>query len=551
MKSFFNFFFLKYFFFSLLIFSVSLSFNKNLHGSGNPTKIAGTHLLKHLSCAEITDASFPVSKNSQKFSFLKNLQLISEQNIENALQEAQKTWNFTAQRTVNGWNVETPHFSVYTTTDPKNASHIARELERTWLKAELIAQLWRAETFSGTPLKNSPKTSPKNFVRNVQSNMQKVSKIPAEPIFVYIFHQRENHHDSTGRFCELAQNNDRWQIDINMSLNTGAALHQREIHRAVFQSVLLTGGESEIFPAWIQSGLESIFVGDPLPAEVDSWHTLPAVKNKISPVLNRIPYHEISGQEKKFRLAAHLWTGYYLTINDGQNAPDFFRLLHNIYLLSSESFKPGISGKNTQKEMEASEEKKRIAQTRAQVLTAEFREKSFSEKHEFSPSSWFMSPLRTTPLITWHEKVELITDQETTDPVMVPLPDSYQAILEEMGMVLKLIMRVEENPPHENTERLENVYKKIIQKQNIPFSTFDINGTLLLSGRDTLRFQQLFYPSERKYLIQDFDGERVLTATMKNGSVLHTAFKKPTAHNARPEIYILGYEEPKTTPHSP
>lgn len=95
----------------------------------------------------------------------------------------------------------------------------------------------------------------------------------------------------------------------------------------------------------------------------------------------------------------------------------------------------------------------------------------------------------------------------------------------------------------EDIQKLEDVFQWASNSSNsVQYWTSD--GSLLSSCWDSNRILQLFHPAGRAYLLQEYNGSNLLSATFSDGSVLHVRWD-PSSEGKRPAVWILGGESPE------
>ncbi len=538
---------------------------------------------------------------SQKFSSPAVIRLVAPEVVKEETARALKTFSPQNTPTQRGRKISTPHFTLYTDMTAEDGARIATELEALWVEASLVAEMWRrpadAKIIPADHREGNRGASGgvSSFRENVFPENQKIPVYFTPPLM--------GGNQKSQNSCRFSADSGVARLDISPSLLATPVAHGPALRQAVFQSVLMAGGEHHYFPQWIQTGLASIFSGQPLPASVDTWQTLSAPGGGVSMV---DALRESRLDMDAFSFTAHLWTRYYLTADDGGNAPDFLKLLNTIYAAQSPIFET-VRQKALAGEMLVSVELQN--RSRAEVadsvrgfmngVSAKDREGMFSQKE------WLKDPHVGTVEVVWPRNVDILGNVPDAAPQEVPLPEAFKSIYGEMGVILKLAakaraevarqemspdtraqmqprvqadggadepfspaifryaegaspggMRIHDNDkmaagkgktskiPENDRRRLERVYETIISGKDAISCTLDADGTLLFPSRDEKRLKELFHPQDRAYLLQYYDGDLVLSVTMKSGDVFHVVLQEAEQKGGHATVEILGYQPP-------
>jgi hypothetical protein len=127
-------------------------------------------------------------------------------------------------------------------------------------------------------------------------------------------------------------------------------------------------------------------------------------------------------------------------------------------------------------------------------------------------------------------KIQEFRENETPDPALAAQEsaqeDSQTATAEEM-------------------QKLDWVFEWL--KKN-PQNAISLNadGSLFFENFTPGRLQKIFHPQDRTYLLQEYGGNLVLSATFQDDYVLHVIMEKSPETNGAPEIRILGIEKPES-----
>lgn len=95
----------------------------------------------------------------------------------------------------------------------------------------------------------------------------------------------------------------------------------------------------------------------------------------------------------------------------------------------------------------------------------------------------------------------------------------------------------------DDLQRLEDVYAWFARGSN-PRQTLGVDGTILSAALAPRQVETLFHPKDRAYLLQDYGGNPVLSATFEDGSVLHAILEKNGNASRVPKVRVLGVETP-------
>ncbi len=93
----------------------------------------------------------------------------------------------------------------------------------------------------------------------------------------------------------------------------------------------------------------------------------------------------------------------------------------------------------------------------------------------------------------------------------------------------------------EDIQALESVYEWFVNREN-SYLIHDVDGTVLTSKFTPQRIEKLFHPEDCAYLLQEYEGNPVLSGTFSDGSVLHVMLEKAREDGQRATIRILGFE---------
>lgn len=530
--------------------------------------------------------------SSRKFNTPGTIHLISPETAKQAQESARNSIRPEITRTVDGWKIETPHFTVFTAENTQNAQIAASNLEALWAEAATVAAMWRDPAAAKLNRAKNEKAANPAF-------RQENPKIPVHFATLPLPDEKIARNS-----CLFSEDGGAFRLDITPSLIRNPEVHTQAVRHAVFQAVLAVGGERDYFPLWIQTGMAAVFSGQPLPASVDKWQALPAPGSATTLV---DALRETRLEAETFQQAAHLWARYYLTANDAAHAAEFLNLLNAIH----ETHAP-IFERIRQQDLAGAIHSPAAARHQAQAEIAgrvrNFMNQISAQQNSGTllPAQWLREPGVGVPEVIWPDRVNILTTDPDAEPEMAPLPEAFKPIYPEMALILKLagqvrgeISRLEKNTaaeiapqvaetlaaepeaefsptvfrydpsdtptgmrvyehqietpretsgetpgkiPEKDAKRLARVYEAITAGPAAISATLDTDGTILFPLRDGQRLRELFHPRDRAYLVQYYEGDLVLSVTLKNGDVFHAVLREPVEKAGRQTVEILGYQ---------
>lgn len=547
---------------------------------------AGLFIFAQISSAQVgTPDDF-----SRKFNSPGSIHLISPEVAQQVRESAQKSFRPVTTRTVDGWKIDTPHFTVFAAENTQNAQNAALSLETLWAEAATVADMWRdpaVAKLNSQERENPPKND----------NSAEIQKIPVH--FAALGLPGEKNARNS---CLFSEDGGAFRLDITPSQIRDQETHTQAMRQAVFQAVLATGGERDYFPLWIQTGMAAVFSGQPLPASVDKWQALPAPGSATALV---DALQESRLEVEAFQQTAHLWTRYYLTAGDAAHAAEFMNLLSTIHQTQAPIFER-IRQRTLAGEIGQPAAARAQAQTEIAGSVRNFMMQASTKKGTETPlpAEWLREPGEGVPEVIWPTQVNVLTADPEAEPETVTLPEALKPFYPEMAMILKLANRVRgeisrqeqnfapesaakvvgaspgeeafsptifrygqsETPdgmrvyeheteaaqaaaekaprkiPEKDAKRLTRVYETVTAGQNAISATLDVDGTLLFPTRDGQRLEKLFHPRGRAYLMQYYEENLVLSVTLKSGDVFHVVLREPAERAGRPTVEVLGYQ---------
>ena len=487
---------------------------------------------------------------------------------------------------VPGCTLESTHFLVETDPYWKDRApqlmKIVQLAEETRWESELVASLWRIPFFTSSTPRNLD--APMVPSRDLKSGKDVLKpEFSGERIRLRIV-TPENSSFQTGS-CHLAQSDDGVVLTItteNLQEVDRLGLH-RSLRRETFYSMLRDGKENLIFPQWLQNGLADVFAGQEAAPSKRSENLLSCLSR-----VSRDP-EDAHGQ------TAVSLVRYCLTSNDGKAFFPFWDQLAKMYSMGCESLRE-LGGNRL---LSALEEKVRKNQRNSQELLRRFFSEIESNPRNESFAGWQKSltsvsvgnPVR----VFWFPEAQILNGETQELPLpKIDLDESWKVAFLEMAQILKFtslspqgrnfqnsqtapgttsesqshgvkIQEFGENrtqdyspsdqeSPEENSQtvtaedlqKLESVFDWLVKN---PQSALSLNadGSVFSEYFIPGQLNKLFHPQDRTYLLQEYNGNLVLSATFQDDYVLHVIMEKSPQASGVPEIRILGIEKPEKT----
>ncbi|MBR0191178.1 MAG: hypothetical protein IJQ31_03835 [Thermoguttaceae bacterium] len=474
-----------------------------------------------------------------------------------------------------GCTLESTHFLIEA--DPYWKDHapqlmkIAQLAEETRCESELVASLWRKPLFtSSTPRNLNAAMVPSRDLKSGKNALK--PEFSGERIRLRIVSPK-NSSFQTGS-CHLAQTDDG--VILTITAENFQELDRlglrRSLRRETFYSTLRDGQEDRIFPQWLQNGLADVFAGQ---EAAPSRRT-----GNLIFCLSRVS----SEPEDAHGQTAVSLVRYCLTSNDGKAFFPFWDQLAKMYSSGRESLRE-LGGNRL---LSALEEKVRKNQMNSQEILRRFFNEIESDPRNESFVNWqnsLTSVSGGTPVrVFWFPEAQIVNGETQELPLpRLDLDESWKVVFLEMAQILKFtslspqgtssvnqshgvkIQEFGENrtqdyspsdqeSPEENSrtvtaedlQKLESVFDWLIKN---PQSALSLNadGSVFSEYFNPGQLNKLFHPQDRTYLLQEYDGNLVLSATFQDDYVLHVIMEKSPQASGVPEIRILGIEKPEKT----
>lgn len=415
-------------------------------------------------------------------------------------------WNLVEEKK-GVWYIQTEHFSVESSTGRADAAWAAHALEDTYQQARIITSMW------GRVDVNAPNTP---AWRNIRVQ---IGKTPW---------RGEKNSDIWNRSREDDENLLYW--DVGKAQYVAPEMVLRQMRREFFHILLKIDGDALRFPRWIQDGLSACFSGEPLPIS-DKWITDSDMGN--------------------------IWVRYILTADDAVRVSPFFKLLKDMsaensdisveepLLLARSLDKSYLNKTGTDLNDWLGKGSKDAFQIRIP--------REWSEKH-YQKQCLLMYDMAFILKIAWrYEKetgVKLFTDNKEktyTGAVDKKMEGSEKT---EKDPSSASLATEKQNSEHAEQSRIEDsdlaplmrVYEWFIQNGNTQHTTLGPHGEILLSSKSEKQIKKLFYPRNRGYLLQEYDGKPVLTATLSTGEVFHVILELDSEEPSRYIVRVLAQE---------
>lgn len=483
-----------------------------------------------------------------------------------------------------GCTLESTHFLVET--DPywrvsvPQLVKIVQLAEETRWESEVVASLWREPLFTASTFRNLNASL-------VPSRDLKSGKDVLKPEFSgkrirlrvvspenSAFQPSSCHLDSTEYGVVLTITAEKVQELDRSDL-------RRSLRRETFYSMLGDGQEDLIFPQWLQDGLADVFAGQ---------EAVPSRRaGNLLFCLSRLG----SEPEDAHGQTAVSLVRYCLTSNDGKAFFPFWAQLANMYSTGRQS----LSELGGNRLLSALEEKVRQNQMNSQELLRKFFSEMDADPRNESFVNWQNSLTSVSGgnavRVFWRPEAQVLNG-ETAKPSLarLGLDESWKTIFLEMAQVLKFVSLspqgrdlqisqaaseaawgtqahgvkilefgesqfpgpspASQEPSNEDSQtataedlqKLELVLDWLIKN---PQSALSLNadGSVFSEIFIPGQLDKMFHPQDRNYLLQEYQGNLVLSATFQDDYVLHVIMEKSSQTSGAPEIRILGIEKPE------
>lgn len=484
-----------------------------------------------------------------------------------------------------GFILESTHFLIEA--DPYWAQRtpqlvkIVQLAEETRCESELVASLWRNPVFTSSNPRdwNAPMVPSRSLSSG--ANVLK-PEFSGNRLRLRAVHPENSPSRVTS--CQLTPEENELVLVIaaeNIQEFDRLGLRRR-LRREIFYTTLCDGLESQIFPRWLQNGLADVFSGQ----EATPFRRDGKLLSLLS-VLAQSP------EDSHGQTAVSL-VRYCLTSNDGKAFFPFWEQLARMYRKGGSALQE--LGENCL--LSALEEKIRENQRFSQEIMANFFKELESNRLNETFTNWQNSLTSVSGgdsvRVFWFPEAQLL-NEETADHQLprLGMDESWKEVFLEMVQVLKLtdlglgspsfqsflkaqaeavareqtqgakIQEFSENQtldsilasreaPQEDPLTSEAVEQQKLEwvfewlKKN-PQSAISLNGdgSIFFESFSPGRLQKIFHPQDRTYLLQEYGGNLVLSATFLDDYVLHVIMEKSPQTPGVPEIRILGIEKPE------
>lgn len=363
---------------------------------------------------------------------------------------------------------------------------------------------------------------------------------------------------------------------------------RRSLRRETFYSTLRDGQEDRIFPQWLQNGLADVFAGQ---------EAEPARRNggDLLPSLSRLG----SEPEDAHGQTAISLVRYCLTSNDGKAFFPFWDQLAKMYSAGRRS----LGELDGNRLLSALEEKVRQNQMNSQEILGKFFMEMGANPRNESFANWQNALTAVSGgnavRVFWFPEAQILNGETQETPLpRLCLDETWKTVFLEMAQVLKLTnsspqgrelqisQAAQETAPEtvsetqisgvkiqefggpqtqnftpdrqepseagsqtataEELQRLESVFDWLMKNPQGALS-LNADGSIFSEYFVPGQLDKMFHPQDRTYLLQEYQGNLVLSATFQDDYVLHVIMEKSSQTSGAPEIRILGIEKPEKT----
>lgn len=485
-----------------------------------------------------------------------------------------------------GFILESTHFLIEA--DPYWAAKMAQLVkivqlaEETRCESELVASLWRNPIFtSSNPRDLNAPMVPSQSLKSGANVLR--PEFSGRRIRLRVVHPENSPFHVTS--CQLTpEDNQQFLLISAENIQEFDRLGlRRRMRREIFYTTLCDGQENRIFPRWLQNGLADVFSGQ---------EATPSSREEN--LLFRLSALAQSPEDSHGQTAVSL-VRYCLTSNDGKVFFPFWEQLARMYQNGGTS----LQGLGEHCLLSVLEEKVGENQRFSQEVMRNFFRELESNRRNESFTNWQKSLTSVSGgdsvRVFWFPEAQIL-NVETTNPQLprLGLDESWKEAFLEMVQVLKMTdlgrnspnflsflktqtetasrgqthgakiqeFRENETPDPalaaqesaqedsqtataEEMQKLDWVFEWL--KKN-PQNAISLNadGSLFFENFTPGRLQKIFHPQDRTYLLQEYGGNLVLSATFQDDYVLHVIMEKSPETNGAPEIRILGIEKPES-----
>ncbi|MCR5162398.1 MAG: hypothetical protein K6C40_00105 [Thermoguttaceae bacterium] len=485
-----------------------------------------------------------------------------------------------------GFILESTHFLIeadpYWTARTAQLVKIVQLAEETRCESELVASLWRNPVFTSSNPRdlNAPMVPSQSLNSGVNVLRPEFS---GTRIRLRVVHPENSPFHVTS--CQLTQEENQQFLLISAEKiqDFDRLGLRRRMRREIFYTMLCDGQENRIFPVWLQNGLADVFSGQ---------EATPSRREEN--LLSRLSVLAQSPEDSHGQTAVSL-VRYCLTSNDGKAFFPFWEQLARIYQNGGTS----LQGLGQHCLLSALEEKIRENQRFSQGVMGNFFRELESNRRNESFTNWQKSLTSVSGgdsvRVFWFPEAQVL-NVETTEPQLprLGLDESWKEAFLEMVQVLKMTDLGRNSPNFlsflktqtETASRVQTHGVKIqefrenetpnsglaaqesaqedsktataeeLQKLDWVFEwlkkdpqnaiSLNADGSLFFENFTPGRLQKIFHPQDRTYLLQEYGGNLVLSATFQDDYVLHVIMEKSPETTGAAEIRILGIEKPES-----
>lgn len=481
-----------------------------------------------------------------------------------------------------GCLLESTHFFIET--DPywqQRESELVKIIqlaEETRFESELVASLWRKPFFASS---NSRDLSliPS---RDLQSGKVLTPEFSGEQIRIQVLNPENSPYHVSSCQLSFIENETVLIITAENAQEFSRLGMRRNLRREIFYTTLNDGQENRIFPQWLQNGLADVFAGQE------------AAPSRGNENLQSQFFRLVNSPEDAHGQTAVSVVRYCLTSNDGRIFFPFWAQLAQMYSIGYESLQE-LGGSRLLADLDA---KTRENQNNSQEMLRRFFNKIESNAPYDTFANWQNSltsisagePVR----VFWIPEAQVL-NAETSDGSLpkIGLDESWKTAFLEMARVLKLAGRSQqgqdvpsfsfpqadptagryvsgvkiqefgkdptenssatpkelpkEDPQTASAEDLRKLESIFVWLKKNPQGAVTLNsdGSILSELFIPGQLDGIFHPGDRTYLLQEYEGNPVLTATFHDDYVLHVIKEKSPQTPGVSEIRILGIEKPE------
>lgn len=486
-------------------------------------------------------------------------------------------------------------------------TQVIQKMEAVRHEAEMTAALWRNTASIRNEMQNSKiSLTPEFSGEKLRLRVLTPGTHPAADIEISRSERFENLNPNSEKVCFFEKTEDN-NVLLTMEIPSVQALEKAEVQtnlrEEIFQTVLYDGREDSVFPLWLQTGLTAVFSGErfsgkiPTPIRISQ---LQAASENGSPLdfqfqsaselwlcyflsgndsrqffpffseLNRLYKQGIfalktASPEEIQRLFSRQMEDF---VRHGEQTPSNPMIPITAWVNAPELQEPAVFWTPSVPVLNAEvrenqpfsvaqlpSEWKNVIQEMAVILkiTAIYQTQNTSREALVSGMKIVefgkMKEFRALKKSDSYVKTEINNEEKEGKTVSDADEETENSKYE---MSTKMNEVTEENSESESDavtsediQRLEDVFQWVSDSRS-DFQTLYPDGSLLSSRWNSERLTFLFHPKDRAYLLQEYEGKNVLSATFQDGSAIHVILE-PAKDGSRPSVRVLGYEFPEKT----